>query len=154
MDPAALLAAGRGPVVLLEDPRHLGNVGAAVRVAAAAGADGVLTTGARDPWDPDGPAGLRRPALRAPGRPRRRAGARRRGRSWRSIPGGAPLEPGGLPERALLAFGTERHGLSDGLLARATLRVAIPMRPGVSSLNLATAVAVALYAGGLARPGG
>ena len=41
-----------GRIVLLEDPRHLGNVGAAVRVAAAAGAAAVLTTGAADPWDP------------------------------------------------------------------------------------------------------
>jgi tRNA(Leu) C34 or U34 (ribose-2'-O)-methylase TrmL len=31
------------------------------------------------------------------------------------------------------------------------MRVAIPMRPGGSSLNLATAVAVVLYAGGLVR---
>ena len=152
MDLAELLAAGRGPVVLLEDPRHLGNVGAAVRVAAAAGADGVLTTGARDPWDPmalRGSAGLHY-AL-----PVARVGVLDpAGRPLVALdPGGAPLEPGGLPERALLAFGTERHGLSAGLLARAALRVAIPMRPGVSSLNLATAVAVALYTGGLARPG-
>src|SRR5918998_888207 len=57
-DPGAL---PRGRVVLLEDPRQLGNAGAAVRVAAAAGAAGVLTTGARDPWEPAalrGSAGL------------------------------------------------------------------------------------------------
>ncbi len=45
----------------------------------------------------------------------------------------------------VLAFGTERGGLSPALLARADRRVRIPMRPGVSSLNLATAVAVVLY---------
>jgi TrmH family RNA methyltransferase len=50
-----------------------------------------------------------------------------------------------VPERALLAFGTERDGLSDELLARADARLALPMRPGVSSLNLATAVAGVLY---------
>jgi tRNA G18 (ribose-2'-O)-methylase SpoU len=33
------------------------------------------------------------------------------------------------------------------VLARADRRVRIPMRPGVSSLNLATAAAVLLYAG-------
>ena len=56
---ADALPAGR--VVLLEDPRHLGNLGAAVRVAAAAGAAALLTTGAADPWDPAalrGAAGL------------------------------------------------------------------------------------------------
>ena len=47
---------------------------------------------------------------------------------------------------AVLAFGSERHGLGAGLLGRADVRVGIPMRPGVSSLNLATAVAVVLYA--------
>ena len=49
------------PVVLLEDPRDLGNMGACVRVAAAADVAGVLTTGSHDPWHPDalrGAAGL------------------------------------------------------------------------------------------------
>jgi tRNA G18 (ribose-2'-O)-methylase SpoU len=46
----------------------------------------------------------------------------------------------------VLAFGTERDGLSDELLARADLRLALPMSPGVSSLNLATAVSGVLFA--------
>jgi tRNA G18 (ribose-2'-O)-methylase SpoU len=46
----------------------------------------------------------------------------------------------------VLAFGTERHGLTSELLRRADARVAIPMRAGVSSLNLATSVAVVLFA--------
>ena len=54
---------------------------------------------------------------------------------------------GALPEGALLAFGTERDGVSAQLAARAGARVRIPMRAGVSSLNLATAVAIVLYAG-------
>ncbi|MGA7704414.1 MAG: hypothetical protein WB998_05905, partial [Solirubrobacteraceae bacterium] len=52
-DPVALLAGeGEGPFVLLEDPRHFGNLGAVIRVAAAVGAAAVLTTGRQDPWDP------------------------------------------------------------------------------------------------------
>jgi TrmH family RNA methyltransferase len=129
-------------VVLLEDPRHLGNVGAVVRVAAAAGAAGVLTTGTRDPWDPAalrGSAGLHYalPVGRVDGPPADRPLAA-------FDPEGEPLAA--LPAGAVLAFGTERHGLSAALRARADVRVAIPMRAGVSSLNLATAVAVALYA--------
>ena len=54
--------------------------------------------------------------------------------------------PGEVPARAVLAFGTERHGLSGELLERADGRIAIPMREGVSSLNLATSVAIALFA--------
>ena len=35
-------------MIFVEAPRRLGNLGAAIRVAAAAGAAAVLTTG--DPW--------------------------------------------------------------------------------------------------------
>jgi TrmH family RNA methyltransferase len=134
--------AGGAPVVLLEDPRHLGNVGAVVRVAAAAGAAGVLTTGPVDPWDPAalrGSAGLHfaLPVGRAQELPLRPLVV--------LDPDGDAL--GALPDGALLAFGTERDGVSDELAARAGARVRIPMRAGVSSLNLATAVAVVLYAG-------
>lgn len=133
------------PVVLLEEPTHLGNVGAVVRVAAAAGAAGVLTTGPADPWSPGavrGAAGLQFavPTARVVGVP---AGADRP--LVALDPRGEVLAPGVVPPRAILAFGTERRGLSTDLLARADRRVAIPMRPGVSSLNLATAVAVVLY---------
>ena len=63
-------------------------------------------------------------------------------------PEGEPLRQGTVSEGAILAFGTERDGLSQELLNAAHTRIAIPMEPGVSSLNLATAVAVAvvLYA--------
>ena len=50
-----------------------------------------------------------------------------------------------MPPRAILAFGTERYGLSDALLERADARLGIPMREGVSSLNLATSVAAVLF---------
>ena len=46
----------------------------------------------------------------------------------------------------MLVFGTERAGLSDAMKARADRVVALPMREGVSSLNLATSVAAVLYA--------
>jgi TrmH family RNA methyltransferase len=144
--PDGILAAeGPAPVILLEDPRHLGNLGACVRVAAAAGAAGVLTTGRQDPWHPDalrGSAGLhfalpvaRSRVLRTGGRP-----------LIALDPDGDTLRVGAIPPRAVLAFGTERDGLSDGLLALADARLALPMRPGVSSLNLATAVSGVLFA--------
>jgi TrmH family RNA methyltransferase len=143
-DPDTVLD-GPGHVVLLEDPRHLGNLGAVVRVAAAAGAAGVMTTGRQDPWHPDalrGSAGLHfaMPVhhIRA---------VRTQGRDLVAFdPAGEPLTPEAFPAAAVLAFGTERDGLSDGLLAQAEHRVALPMSPGVSSLNLATAVAATLYA--------
>ena len=95
--PADLLAApAPAPVVLLEDPRHLGNLGACVRVAAAAGAAGVLTTGAPGPVAPGRAARLRRAALRAAGR-RARARCRPATARWsRSIPRAirSPASPG------------------------------------------------------------
>ena len=136
---------GPGHVVLLDHPRHLGNVGAAIRVAAAAEAAGVVVTGEADPWHPQairGAAGLQFALPIAD-----------------EVPGDRPLvalDPGGdpiadVPVDAVLAFGSERRGLSPAILDRAQLRVALPMRPGVSSLNLATAVAATLYALSAAR---
>jgi TrmH family RNA methyltransferase len=146
VDVEALLAGPQAaPIVLLEDPKTMGNLGACVRVAAAASAAGLLTTGENDPWHPDalrGAAGLHF-ALPV-------AGVTRLPATNRPLvaidPDGDDLRPADLPDGAILAFGTERHGLTDELLDRADLRLGIPMRPGVSSLNLATAVAAVLFA--------
>jgi TrmH family RNA methyltransferase len=155
-DLGGLLESARdAPVVLLEDPRDLGNMGACVRVAAAADAAGVITTGSHDPWHPDalrGAAGLHfaLPVVRAT--VTELAGG---GRPLVAIdPDGEPLRPGALPPRALLAFGTERYGLSLELDELAEARLSIPMREGVSSLNLATSVAAVLFATRLAGAGG
>lgn len=144
-DPLALLAnKDNAPLVLLEDPRHFGNLGAVIRVAAAVEVAGVLTTGRQDPWDPvavRGSAGLHfaLPVARVERLPD----------SDRPLlafdPEGEELRLDLVPERALLAFGTERAGLSEELLARADARLRLPMREGVSSLNLATSVAAVLY---------
>src|SRR5262249_8495776 len=67
-------------------------------------------------------------------------------------PDGEPLVPGELPQGALLAFGSERYGLSHELTAKVDARLSIPMRPGVSSLNLATSVAAVLFAWRLSTP--
>lgn len=40
------------PVVVLDNPRNLGNAGAVIRLAAGFGATGVVTTGTLDPWHP------------------------------------------------------------------------------------------------------
>jgi RNA methyltransferase, TrmH family len=144
--PEAVLADERPvPVVLLEDPRTMGNLGACVRVAAAADAAGLLSIGASDPWHPDalrGAAGLHYalPVAAVAALPP----------SDRPLvaidPEGEGLRPAELSPRAILAFGTERHGLSAELLDHADARFGIPMRAGVSSLNLATAVAAVLFA--------
>jgi RNA methyltransferase, TrmH family len=143
---AATTLAAAGRLVVLEHPRHLGNLGAAIRVAAAADAGGVLVVGDADPWHPTAvraAAGLQfaLPVVRVdelPATDRRIVAL---------DPDGTDLVPGGLTDDTILLVGTERAGLSPALRARADARVRIPMRDGVSSLNLATAVAAALYAG-------
>jgi len=153
IDARATLAAARpAPLVLLENPRDLGNLGACVRVAAAADAAGVFTTGSHDPWHPDavrGAAGLHYALPVARVEPADAIGAGERPLVALD-PGGEELDLARLDPRSVLAFGTERDGLSAGLLARADARARIPMREGVSSLNLATSVAAVLFARRLA----
>jgi TrmH family RNA methyltransferase len=142
---AALADPAPAPAVLLEQPKNMGNIGACIRVAAGAGAAALIATGENDPWHADavrGAAGLQfaLPVAKVGSLPES-------DRPLLAIdPEGEELAPGQLPPRAILAFGTERHGLSGEVFERADARVSIPMRPGVSSLNLATSVAIVLFA--------
>jgi TrmH family RNA methyltransferase len=130
------------PAVLLDNPRHLGNLGAVIRVAAGFGARAVLSTGTVDPWHPT--------VVRAAAGLHYAVDVRRITDLPPAViafdPAGADLRTVRIPDDAVLAFGSERHGLSPEVRARATQVVAIPMQPAVSSYNLATSVAVALYA--------
>ena len=138
------------PVVLLENPRNHNNIGAAIRVSAAAGAAGVITLGLHDPWNPASiisgvGSQFALPVARASNAPKC-------GRPLVAVDSsGEPLSANSIPARAILAFGAERSGLSQQLLAVADHCIAIPMAEGVSSLNLATAVAVVLYTWRLER---
>lgn len=138
------------PVVFLDRPSSHWNIGAAIRVAAAAGAAGVLTTGFQDPWHPSAvraATGLQF-ALHVTQTDELQVGDR----PLVAIdPDGDPSQTLVVPNRAVFAFGSERAGLSEDVLRRSDLRIAIPMEHGVSSLNVATAVAVILYAARLSR---
>ena len=150
--PACAHSPGRAPAVVLDNPRHLGNIGAVVRLAAGCGASAVYTTGTVDPWHPTvvrAAAGLHfatRVEHRAPD-------ALPPGPLYALDPEGEDLRGRTLPDDALLAFGSERHGLSGALRAHADHLVALPMRPQVSSYNLATSVAMTLYHWMAQRPG-
>lgn len=134
------------PLVLLENPRDLGNVGAVIRLVAGLGGSGVVTTGTVDPWHPQalrGSAGLHFavPVQRAP------AGwiPELAGPVLAFDPTGRDLLAEPVPAGAVLLFGGERHGLSAAALDRADRVVALPLAPGVSSYNLATSVAMGLF---------
>ena len=147
-DGAEILSSPREtPVILIERAAHLGNLGAIVRTSAAAGARAVVTLDDVDPWHPAalrGSAGLHfalpvgridQTVLHAPtARP-----------LWAIDPDGAAIGGRTIPDNVILAFGSERHGLSERLLGHADERVSLPMRTGVSSLNLAASVAALLY---------
>ncbi|GGO43182.1 TrmH family RNA methyltransferase [Streptomyces lasiicapitis] len=141
------------PVVVLDDPRNLGNAGAVIRLAAGFGATGVVTTGTLDPWHPTvvrGGAGLhfataveRVDVAELPAGPVFALDAE--GEDIRGLK---------LPDDAVLAFGSERSGLSSELRARADHLVSLPMRPQVSSYNLATSVGMTLFHWSSGRPPG
>lgn len=138
------LASTSAPTVLLENPRNLGNFGAVVRVAAGLNAAGVISTGDVDPWGTTvirGSAGLHYaiPVVRAPNL----AVVDRTLVAFDA--GGIDATRHHIPDGSVLAFGSERHGISDDLRNRAHVVLAFPMRENVSSYNLATSVAMALY---------
>ncbi|MET9126653.1 TrmH family RNA methyltransferase [Streptomyces sp. NPDC004528] len=141
----ALTAAARtAPVVVLDQPRNLGNVGAVIRLAAGFGVTGVVTTGTLDPWHPTvvrGGAGLHF----ATAVERLTVAELPPGPVFALDPEGEDIRGTKLPDDAVLAFGSERSGLSPELRARADHLVSLPMRPQVSSYNLATSVAMTLF---------
>ncbi|MET9226705.1 TrmH family RNA methyltransferase [Lentzea sp. NPDC003310] len=130
------------PIVLLDNPRNLGNFGAAIRVAAGLDAGGVIATGDVDPWHPAvlrGSAGLHF-AL-----PVARATSLDFSGELIAFDADGDLLKGPIPDDAVLAFGSERHGISDEVRARASRIVSLPMRETISSYNLTTSVAMGLY---------
>ncbi|WP_405585705.1 TrmH family RNA methyltransferase [Streptomyces sp. NBC_01092] len=132
------------PVVVLDNPRNLGNAGAVIRLAAGFGATGVVTTGTLDPWHPTavrGGAGLHFATVVE----RLTVAELPPGPLFALDPEGDDIRGVKLPDDAVLAFGSERSGLSAELRARTDHLLSLPMRPQVSSYNLATSVAMTLY---------
>lgn len=167
-DPGLLLGQARTAVVVEAVNDHE-NMGAIFRNAAALGADAVLLDPAScdplyrrsirvsvgqvlrvpfsrlEPW-PDALEGVRRagfllvalhppaPAVLYPPAP---AG------NFADLPG---PDGSGAPGKVALLVGSEGDGLSRGALEHADRAVRVPMTPGTDSLNVATALAVALHA--------
>lgn len=154
-DPRELLADAHR-VVVLEDITDHTNVGAIFRSVAALGADAVLVTPRcadplyrrsvrvsmgtvlQVPW-------TRLPDWPDAGRLLREAGFEVAALALRDD--AVPLDEYArtAPDRVALLFGTEGDGLSDVAIEHADRVVRIPMRPGVDSLNVASASAVALW---------
>jgi TrmH family RNA methyltransferase len=135
----------------LQDP---GNLGALARVAEAAGAAGLaLSPGCAHPNHPRALRASAGSLLRFPVAVGAAAEAldqhlsSPRPPQWIALVprDGEDLYHAGLAGTLVLAVGAEGPGLSPALLARATLRLTIPMEPPVESLNATVAAALVLF---------
>lgn len=153
--PAATLLESARLVAVLEGINDHENLGSIFRNAAALGVDAVLLGGrCADPLYRRSVRVsmghvLRVPFTTLPDWPASLAVLR----GFRTValtpdPDAVPLPAAGLAaaDRVALLLGAEGPGLSAEVLAAAEARVAIPMAPGVDSLNVATAAALAFYA--------
>jgi tRNA G18 (ribose-2'-O)-methylase SpoU len=150
------LAQGARRLLVVEAVNDHENVGSLFRNAAAFGVDGVvLDPTAADPLYRRATRVslghvLRVPFARAEAWPQALEVLRTAGWTVAALtPAGdeplAALAAEGPPQVALLV-GAEGPGLSPAALAAADRRVRIPMAPGVDSVNVATAAALALHA--------
>lgn len=145
-----------GVYLFLEGLQDPGNLGAVARSAEAAGAAGLaLAPGCVHPNHPRALRGSAGSLLRLPVAVGGEAGAldERLRNGLAAPPRWAALVPregealwdADLAGPLVLAVGAEGPGLSDGLLARADLRLTIPLAPPVESLNAAVAAALVLF---------
>jgi tRNA G18 (ribose-2'-O)-methylase SpoU len=152
--PGALLARGAPLLLVLDDVADPDNVGALFRNARAFGAGGaLLSPGTADPLYPKAirvsvAATLSLPHARLARWPEDLADVRAAGYTL------VALSPDGtrdvatlaaLRGRAALVAGSEGHGLAPGVRAAADVVVRVAMAPGVDSLNVAVAAAIALH---------
>jgi RNA methyltransferase, TrmH family len=158
-----LVATAPRLVVLLANVRDPGNAGTVLRTADAAGADGVIFSGASvDPYNSKCVRASAGSLFHLPivaGPPLRDAAAalRRAGLRVLAADGSARRELDELDSAAELGsrtawlFGNEAWGLPGNLLELADEAVAVPIYGRAESLNLAAAAAVCLYASARAQ---
>jgi tRNA G18 (ribose-2'-O)-methylase SpoU len=152
-EPLALLRAAR-TVAVLEGLNDHENIGALFRNAAALGVDAVLLSPTcADPLYRRSVRVSMGCVLRVPFAtispwPAALADIAREGFDVAALTPAADADPVSALDgagRVAVLLGAERHGLSDAALAAASRRVRIPIRPGVDSLNVATAAAIAFH---------
>ena len=144
---------GRPLIVVAAGLQNPGNVGALLRAAEAAGATGAyLTAGTADPFGWKALRGAMGSALRVPhvrGLSLEEVLARlhRRGVSTAAAvaAGGQRYDAVDLTQPTALLLGSEAHGLTAEVAARAERRITIPMGGRAESLNVAVAAGVLLF---------
>ena len=132
----------------LQDP---GNVGTILRTAAALGADvTVALPGTVDLWNAKVVrsamgAHFHHPALQSTWDELDAFRAERGVTLWATDGHGEPVDRARAPRKLALVVGNEGHGVSDAARQRAERLVAIPISPGVESLNVAVATGILLH---------
>jgi RNA methyltransferase, TrmH family len=152
-DEASIYSAPAPLVVLAIDIQDPGNVGAIVRVAEAAGANGLIAAGAcADPFGWKALRGsmgsaFRLPIVTAATGADAIAAARTRGcRIVATVPRlGRSLFEAKLTGALAILVGSEGSGVSQELIESADERITIPMHAPVESLNTSIAAALVLY---------
>lgn len=148
-DVAHLFSPPPALVVGLVDVQDPGNVGAVVRAADALGATGVATVGRSA--DPGGWKALRGsmgsvfrlPIARADLQALLAEAARLQVPVLAAVPrGGRPPSDADLTRPAVLLLGHEGMGLPDGIVRQAEMRISLPMKSGVESINVSVAAAL------------
>jgi TrmH family RNA methyltransferase len=140
-------------VAILDDVQDPGNVGAVARAAEAAGATGLMVCGrSADPFGWKALRGSMGSAFRLPIVRTATAEDAVANARAASVPvaaltarDGGPLYDADFRGPVALLVGGEGTGLRPALVQSADLRITIPMRPPVESLNVAVAAALALY---------
>ncbi|PID52640.1 MAG: rRNA methyltransferase [Candidatus Moraniibacteriota bacterium] len=135
-----------GPIVFVENPHDINNVGAVIRVAAAFGAGAVCMTGEVNPWHVvavRAAAGLQWavPVVQVSSIDDVSAGRT----VYACDADGHNMYKMDVERNGVFVFGTERNGISPELKERADHTIAIPMQENVSSMNLATSVSAVLF---------
>ncbi len=137
------------PIVVLDNPRDLENIGAVVRLAAGMDCAAVLTTGDVDPWHKNclrGSQGLHfaLPVIKIDLsdvkllQNKTIVSFDERGIDLND-------KVNSCQDNLVLAFGSERAGMSQELQNISDAIVKIPQKEGVASYNLATSVAMGVY---------
>ncbi|QDQ25219.1 RNA methyltransferase [Chitinimonas arctica] len=148
--PAAPAPWTSGHILALDGVQDPGNVGSILRTAAAAGVDQVwLGTACADVWSPKVlRAGMGAhflvPVLERADLPALLGGFKGR-KAVTALAGSVSLYQADLCGDLVLVMGSEGQGVSAEVLAAADLRLAIPMRAGLESLNVGAATAICLY---------
>lgn len=152
-EPERVFRSGSDLVVASMGVQDPGNVGAIVRCAEAAGATGmVVTSGSADPLGWKALRGSAGSAFRLPlatGIDAAQACALARVHGLRVVAtcpaGGCDLDECDLAGPVMLLLGGEGPGLAPDLLESADVRLRIPLKPPVESLNVAVAAGVILF---------